>query len=106
MIEQHSRPYLSPILSDHHPAIYGQARGPVPGLSGQAGMQGDLFLSSPALSQSPVESDHGLKIAVLGKADFHSHPFKNGLCAYTYSASFAIEWKSSTPMSPREISVS
>src|SRR5262249_7490407 len=78
MIEQHSRPYLSPILSDHHPAIYGEARGPVPRLAGKAGMQGHLFLSSPALSQSLVESDHGLKIAILGKADFHRRPLNPG----------------------------
>src|SRR5262245_62063071 len=78
MIEQHSRPYLSPILSDHHPAIYGEARGPVPRLAGQAGMHGHLFLSSSALSQSPVESFQGIKIAILGKADFHRRPFRPG----------------------------
>src|SRR5262249_37113180 len=107
MIEQHSRPYLSPILSDHHPAIYGEARGPVPRLAGQAWMQSHLFLSSPALSQSAVESDHSLKIAILGKADFHRRPLqtRTGLCASTYSAIFALELKSSIPISSREISV-
>src|SRR6266542_801166 len=91
MIERHSRPYLSPILSDHHPAIYGEARGPVPRLSGQAGMQGHLFLSSSALSQALVEADHGFKIAILGKANLHNQTINTRLCASTNSAILAIE---------------
>jgi hypothetical protein len=91
MIEQHSRPYLSPILGDHHPAIHWEACGTVSRLSGQAGMQGHLFLSSSALSQSLVEADHGFKIAILGKANLHNQTFKTGLCALTYSAILAIE---------------
>jgi hypothetical protein len=66
MVKQDRRPHLSSILSDHHPAIHWEACGPVSRLSRQAGAQGDLFLSSSTLSQSPVESSDSRYVIICG----------------------------------------
>src|SRR5215475_1434379 len=71
MVKLDRRPHLSSIFGDHHPAIDREACGPVSRLSGQAGMQGDLFFSSPALSQALVESSYGRYVIICGETNVH-----------------------------------
>src|SRR5262245_60931786 len=73
MVKHDRRSYLSSILSDHHPAIYGEARGPVLRLSRQAWMQGDLVFSSPALSQALVESSDSRYVIICDETNVHGH---------------------------------
>jgi len=71
MVKHDRRSHLSSILSDHHPAIYREARGPVSRLSGQSDAQAYLFFSSPALSQALVESSDSGHVIICGEANVH-----------------------------------
>jgi hypothetical protein len=71
MVKHDRRSHLSSILSDHHPAIYREAWGPVSRLSRQFGAQGDLFFSSPALSQALVESSDSRYVSICGETNVH-----------------------------------
>src|SRR5262245_2602896 len=73
MVKHSRRSHLSSILSDHHPAIDGEACGSVLRLSRQFGEQGDLFFSSPALSQSLVESSDSRYVIICDETNFHDH---------------------------------
>src|SRR5262245_257350 len=71
MVKLDRRPHLSSIFGNHHPAIDREACGPVSRLSGLAGMQGDLFFSSPALSQALVEPSYGRYVIICGETNIH-----------------------------------
>jgi hypothetical protein len=73
MVKHERSPHLSSIFSDHHPAIHGEACGPVSRLSGQTEAQSDLFLSSSALSQAPVESNDSGYVIIRGETNVHGH---------------------------------
>src|SRR5262245_58819786 len=78
MVKHKRRSHLSSILSDHHPAIDREACGSVSRLSGQFGAQGDLFFSSPALSQAPVESSDSRNVIICGETNVHGHDSSAG----------------------------
>src|SRR5215813_2276720 len=73
MVKHDRRPHLSSILSDHHPAIDREACGPVSRLSRQFRAQGDLFLSSPALSKALVESSDSRYVIVFDYTNVHDY---------------------------------
>jgi hypothetical protein len=71
MVKHDRRSHLSSILGDHYPAIHWEACGPVSRLSRQAGAQGDLFFSSSAFSQSPVETSESGYVIICGETNVH-----------------------------------
>jgi hypothetical protein len=73
MIKQDRRPYLSPVLRDHHPATHGETCGPVSRLSGQAEARGELFFPSSAVSQALIESSYGWYVIIYGETNVHDY---------------------------------